>query len=195
MSDNPKIGPEKRRLAICVFCGSSYGDNPAFAAAAKELGAAIAAHGHSLVFGGGNIGLMGEVARAARDGGASIKGILPASLRYLEPPLSSREETIIVPDLQSRKAQMMAAADAFVVLPGGLGTFDEYFEVLTSAQLGLSAKPLVLVDLDGFFAPLRALVAHAIRHGFAKAEVEALQLYVASPEAAIDAINRYVPAP
>lgn len=187
-SDNPK-GPG-RRSAICVFCGSSYGVDPQYAAAAKRLGTLIAEHGYNLVFGGGNVGLMGEVARAARDGGAAVKGILPEFLKHLEPPLETDETVVVTPDLQSRKALMLSSADAFVILPGGLGTMDEYFEVLTSAQLHALSKPIVVLDTGGYFAPLKALVDHMIRSGFARPEILAFQHVVDSPQAAIATINR-----
>src|SRR5579864_5388313 len=130
MNDNPQNIQGMKRLTICVFCGSSHGVKPIYAATAKRLGEAIAEEGYGLLFGGGNVGLMGEVARAARDGGASVKGILPEFLRHLEPPLLTKEEVVVTPDLQTRKALMLALSDAFVVLPGGLGTLDEYFEIL-----------------------------------------------------------------
>ena len=194
MSEHPARPEELPKRAVCVFCGSSYGGDPAFAAAAKRLGRLIAENGHALVFGGGNVGLMGEVARAARDGGAPVTGILPEFLKHLEPPLESREIVEITPDLQERKKRMMELADAFVVLPGGPGTLDEYFEVVTSAQLRVFEKPIVVVDVKGYFAPLQALVAHVVANGFARAETLALTTTVPSPDAAIELINR-LPTP
>lgn len=190
MSDNPSPDLDKKRLFVCVFCGSSHGTDPAFAAAAKRLGELLAAHGYGLVFGGGNIGLMGEVARAVRDGGAPVKGILPEFLKHLEPPLTSKEEVVITPDLQTRKGVMLALADAFVVLPGGLGTFDEYLEVLTSAQLKAVVKPIVIADIAGYYEPLQALLAHAVRHGFAQPEVLALEHVARTADDAIAILNR-----
>lgn len=180
---------DNRRLALCVFCGSSPGHDPAFAAAAQRLGTLIGQGGHRLVFGGGNIGLMGEVARAARDSGSPVIGILPEFLRHLEPPLKGGEELVITPDLQQRKARMLALADAFVILPGGLGTLDEYFEVVTTAQLSVHAKPIIVVDIAGFYAPLDALLKHLVANGFAKPEIAALHRFVATPEEAMEAIS------
>ena len=134
---------EKTKPVICVFCGSSYGADPQYAAAARALGRLIAERGFSLVFGGGGLGLMGETARAARDGGAPVPGVLPEFLRRIEQPPEWEKDLIITPDLQLRKTRMLAMADAFVVLPGGPGTMDEFFEVVTSAQLGVLAKPIV----------------------------------------------------
>ncbi len=191
---NPPSDKEKRRRAVCVFCGSSPGRDPRHAEAAQELGTLLAANGFSLVFGGGNIGLMGEVARAVRAGGASVIGVLPKFLEHLEPPLRSAEELIVTPDLQQRKQRMLALADAFVILPGGLGTLDEYFEVLTSAQLHALGKPVILVNVAGYFDPLKALLDHVVREGFANASVFDLQHIVASPHEALTKLLLRSPA-
>ena len=152
---------------ICVFCGSSPGNNPAYAEAAREIGRLIGERGHTLVFGGGAVGLMGEVARTARSFAAPIIGILPVFLRGIEPPLKSAEELIITPDLQQRKSRMLALADAFVILPGGLGTLDETLEIITWKQLGLHDKPIVLVDVADYWTPLYELFQHCVAAGFA----------------------------
>jgi uncharacterized protein (TIGR00730 family) len=177
------------RRRICVFCGSSPGNEPAYAEAARELGRLIGENGHTLVFGGGNVGLMGEVARAARAAGGPVIGILPSFLRGLEPPLKSAEELIVTPDLQQRKSRMLALADAFVILPGGLGTLDEYFEVITTTQLRVHAKPIVVVDVGHYFAPLKQLLDHVVAQGFALAEIKSHQFFVATPREAIDTIE------
>ena len=190
MNHNPLKIPGLKRLTICVFCGSSHGAKPVYAAAAKRLGELIALNGYSLVFGGGNVGLMGEVAQAARDGGANVRGILPEFLKHLEPPLLTKEKVVITPDLQSRKALMLSGSDAFVVLPGGLGTLDEYFEVLTSAQLHVLGKPIVLVNIDDYFAPLAALLQQITSQGFARPEIASLQHVVPTAEDAVETLNR-----
>lgn len=181
---------KKSRPALCVFCGSSEGSDPRYAAAAKRLGELIAARGLSLLFGGGGLGLMGVVARAARDGGAPILGVMPDFLRGIEKPPEWERELILTPDLQLRKTRMLALADAFVVLPGGAGTMDEFFEVVTSAQLRVLAKPIVLVSIGGYFEPLLALMRHLVAHGFARAEVLQLYTTVETPEAALDAVAK-----
>jgi uncharacterized protein (TIGR00730 family) len=190
----PSHDKEKRRRAVCVFCGSSPGRDPRYAEAARQLGTLLAANGFSLVFGGGNIGLMGEVARAVRAGGAPVIGVLPKFLEHLEPPLRSAEELIVTPDLQQRKQRMLALADAFVILPGGLGTLDEYFEVLTSAQLHALGKPVILVNVAGYFDPLKALLDHVVSEGFANANLFELQHIVAGPEEAIATLLLKSPA-
>lgn len=177
-----------------MFCGSSPGVRPSYAEAARGLGTAIGEAGHTLVFGGGAVGLMGEVARAARSAGAPIIGILPAFLRGIEPPLKSAEELIITPDLQQRKARMLALADGFVILPGGLGTFDEYFEVITTTQLRVHAKPIIVVDVDNYFAPLRALLDRVVEQGFARAEIASYHTFVATPREAVEKISSLLAA-
>lgn len=170
---------------VCVFCGSSPGAKPVYAQAAREFGQQLGQKGYRLVFGGGGVGLMGEVARAARDAGAPVIGILPAFLRSLEPPLKSAEELIVTPDLQQRKARMLALADAFVILPGGLGTLDEYFEVITTTQLRVHAKPIIVVNVEGYFDPLKALLERVIEQEFARMEITSYHAFVATPAEAI----------
>jgi uncharacterized protein (TIGR00730 family) len=183
--------PHKDKVKrVCVFCGSSVGRDPAYAQAARALGALIGAHGLKLVFGGGNIGLMGEVAREAYHHGAKVLGVMPAFLRYLEPPLQKGEALEFTPDLQARKNRMLALADAFIILPGGLGTLDEFFEVVTSKQLGVFAKPIVVLNTKGYFDPLRALLDHVVREGFARRTIGSHCRYAATPQAAIAAIIR-----
>ena len=176
--------------AICVFCGSSFGTDPAFAEAARIVGAGIAQMGARFVFGGGGLGLMGEAARAAREAGTQVLGILPGFLRDVEPPLSHGETTEIVSDLFVRKQKMIALSDAFVVLPGGLGTFDEFFEVLTAAQLHVESKPIVVVNVNGYFDPLDAVVRNAIKMGFARDTARALYDMADGPEAALATLKR-----
>src|SRR5450432_1399687 len=154
--------------AICVFCGSSFGDHPAYRDAARAVGAGIAKMGYSLVFGGGGLGLMGEVAKAVLEGGREIQGIMPAFLQALEPGVSPQEKLIITPHMQERKTLMLQMSDAFLVLPGGLGTFDEFFEVATEAQLGVHAKPIIVVNVNGYFDTLDALLHATIEAGFAR---------------------------
>src|SRR5256885_7316698 len=185
--------PNKK--VLCVFCGSSMGHEEAYGEAARRTGRLIAERGFSLVFGGGSLGLMGQVARAARDAGAPVIGIIPEFLRHLEPPLKRAEELIVTPDLYQRKDRMMALASAFIILPGGLGTLDEFFEVVTSAQLDQHGKPVVVVNVAGFFDPLKGLPAHHIRAGFARSDIHALFRFVATPDEAIDLIETLLAAP
>ena len=181
---------EKKTPVICVFCGSSFGADPQYAAAARRLGTLIADRGFSLVFGGGTPGLMGEVSRSVKDGGGAVTGVLPDFLRWVERPADWEQNLIITPDLQLRKTRMLAMADAFVVLPGGAGTMDELFEVVTSAQLRVLNKPIVLVDIKNYFAPLETLMQHLVREGFAKPAMLELYTLVETPDAAVETVAR-----
>jgi hypothetical protein len=176
---------ENNRPTICVFCGSSHGSDASYAIAARRFGTLIAERGFSLLFGGGYIGLMGEVAHAARLGGAHVTGVLPEFLRHLELPSQDAQKMVITADLQERKRLMLAYSDAFAVLPGGLGTLDEFFEAVTSAQLNALGKPVVLLDTGGFFGPLEALLAHVVAKDFAGERIGSLYHRAATPEDAI----------
>jgi uncharacterized protein (TIGR00730 family) len=145
---------------ICVYCGSSLGSDPAFAAAADELGAAIAGMGARLVFGGGGRGLMGRVARAAMAAGGEVVGIIPRFLLEREDATHEWSEQIVVDDMHQRKQLMFDHADAFVALPGGVGTLEELVEQLTWVQLDRHKKPVVIADIAGFWRPLLSLMAH-----------------------------------
>lgn len=175
-----------KKTAICVFCGSSVGRNPRYRDAARLLGSLIAQRGYSLVFGGGALGLMGETARAVRDGGAPVLGVLPEFLRYVEPPMKSGEELIVTPSMQERKLRMLSLSDAFIALPGGVGTYDEILDILGTKQLGVHTKPMVLVNTGNFFAPLVAALTHVVDEGFALASISDLFHLAATPEAAME---------
>ncbi len=178
-----------KKSSLCVFCGSATGHDPQYRQAAFRLGSQMAARGYTLVFGGGNLGLMGETARAVHDGGASVLGVLPEFLRYVEPPMKAGEELIITPNMQERKLRMMALAEAFIALPGGIGTYDEILEVLSTKQLGVHSKPMVLINTGDFFVPLINSLAHVVREGFALANISELFHIVPTPEAALDFID------
>jgi uncharacterized protein (TIGR00730 family) len=167
---------------VCVYCGSGFGGDPAFRAAAETLGTAIAQAGMGLVYGGGDVGLMGTVARAALTAGGHVTGIIPDFLQAREHMLADVQETVVVPDMHTRKRLMFERSDAFVTLPGGIGTLEELVEQLTWAQLGRHRKPVVLVSVAEFWAPLLALFEHMRGHGFIR---EGLDLsYLVAREAA-----------
>jgi uncharacterized protein (TIGR00730 family) len=168
---------------VCVFCGSSPGARPAYAAAARALGAAVAAEGLGLVYGGANVGLMKVVADAALAGGAEVIGIIPESLMTRELGHPGLTTLHVVPSMHARKALMADHADAFVALPGGFGTFEEFFEVVTWTQLGLHAKPCGLLNVDGFYDPLLAFVDHATAERFIRPETRAIVVADADPAA------------
>ncbi len=154
--------------SLCVFCGSSSGANPNHLEAARALGRGLADRGIELVYGGANIGVMGTVADAALDAGGRVTGVLPRHFEAMEIGHRGTTELVLGDSLQARKTLMIGRADGFVVLPGGLGTLDEAFEVITWRQLGLHDKPIVIVDIDGYWAPLDALIDAVIRGGYAK---------------------------
>ena len=151
---------------ICVYCGSANGAEPLFARAAQALGRAIAEAGIGLVYGGGDNGLMGTVARAALDHGGHVTGIIPDFLQQREVMLHDAQELIVVPDMHTRKRLMFEEADAFVALPGGIGTLEELVEQLTWVQLDRHSKPVLIADIGGFWAPLLALMEHMREAGF-----------------------------
>jgi uncharacterized protein (TIGR00730 family) len=145
---------------VCVYCGSSPGTNPRFSEAAAAFGKILGENGIRLVYGGGSLGLMGAVATAALDHGGSVTGIIPEFLNTRERMLSRVQELIVTPDMHERKRLMFERSDAFVALPGGVGTLEELVEQLTWQQLGRHSKPILLANIDGFWEPLLALLAH-----------------------------------
>ena len=159
-----------RARHVCVYCSSSTAVDRAHVAVARELGAALAARGDVLVWGGATVGLMGEVARAARAGGGRTIGVIPDSLRAVEIADQAADELVVTDDMLTRKAELARRADAFVALPGGFGTLEELLEQLTNRLLGFHDKPVVLVDVDRFWQPLLALFEHLYRERFAHPE-------------------------
>ncbi len=160
--------------SICVFCGSRVGADPAYAASARALGQGLAAAGIGLVYGGGRIGLMGLVADAALAAGGTVHGVIPDFLQRREVAHAGATAMEVTTSMHDRKARMFELADAFVILPGGLGTFDETFEVITWRQLGLHDKPILICDIAGWAQPLLALLDSSIAAGFAAPTARAL---------------------
>jgi uncharacterized protein (TIGR00730 family) len=145
---------------VCVYCGSGPGTNPRFVEAAVALGKTFAENDVRLVYGGGSLGLMGAVAKSTLDHGGSVTGIIPEFLTARENALARVQELIVTPDMHERKRLMFERSDAFIALPGGIGTLEELVEQLTWQQLGRHAKPILLANIDGFWEPLLALLAH-----------------------------------
>ena len=170
--------------SICVYCGSRPGKHPAYMQAAEAFGQSIAKQGWRLVYGAGDVGLMGAVARAAQAAGADTFGVIPTHLMDMEVGKRDLTTFVVTENMHERKKVMYMNADAIVVLPGGAGSLDEFFEVLTWAQLGLHAKPIVVLNVNGYWAPLLALVDHAIAEGFADASLKALFTVIDTPDAA-----------
>lgn len=160
--------------SICVFCGARAGRNPAHAAAAGATGRMIADAGWRLVYGAGDVGLMGEVARAAQAAGAKTLGVIPTHLLSREMGKRDLTSFVITEDMHERKKVMFMNSDAIVVLPGGAGSLDEFFEVLTWAQIGLHGKPIFLLNMAGYWTPLAALIDHVVTEGFADPSIRTL---------------------
>lgn len=158
--------PHATLRSVCVYCGSSPGLDPAYMQAATALGTAMGREGVKLVYGGGSNGLMGAVARATLDAGGQVLGIIPEFLKAKERMLADAQELVVVPDMHTRKRLMFERADAFVALPGGVGTLEELIEQLTWAQLGQHKKPILIANLNGFWSPLRDLLDHMREAGF-----------------------------
>jgi uncharacterized protein (TIGR00730 family) len=156
---------------VCVYCGSGSGTNPSFIESAKALGKALAESGIRLVYGGGSVGIMGAVASSALDHGGRVTGIIPDFLTAKENALKRVQEMIVTPDMHERKRLMFEHSDAFVALPGGIGTLEELVEQLTWQQLGRHSKPVLLANIDGFWEPLLALIAHMRATQFIRANL------------------------
>src|SRR5215213_6107282 len=168
----PPKGPMPAIQTICVYCGSGFGSDPVFVQTAAELGRAMAENGISLVYGGGNVGLMGTVARSVLDHGGHVTGLIPDFLKTREKMLDDVQETVVVSDMHTRKRLMFERSDAFVALPGGIGTLEELVEQMTWAQLGQHTKPILLLSIDGFWKPLLTLLAHMREQGFIRPGLE-----------------------
>ncbi len=152
--------------SVCVFCGSREGNDSRYADAARDLGRALASRGIRLVFGAGSIGLMGIVADAAAEAGGEVAGVIPEFLERLEVGRTDCDEFIVTDSMHSRKQRMFEMSDAFISLPGGLGTLDETFEIITWRQLNLHDKPIIIWDVAGYWKPLAQLVENTIENGF-----------------------------
>lgn len=175
--------------SVCVYCGSRAGAMPEYAAAAQELGAALAQNHMRLVYGAGDVGLMGEVARAAQAAGGETFGVIPSHLVRREVGKSDLTTYVVTETMHERKKVMLWNADAIVLLPGGAGSLDELFEALTWRQLGLHAKPIVILNTAGYWEPLRALMAHVVAQGFAGSETADYLIWADTPVAAIAALR------
>jgi uncharacterized protein (TIGR00730 family) len=178
---------------VCVFCGSSPGRDPVYLEAARRLGRTLARRGLGLVYGGGSVGLMGAVADAVLAEGAEVVGVIPRALQLRELAHGGLTTLHVVGSMHERKAKMAELAHAFIALPGGMGTLEEFAEILTWAQLGLHARPCGLLDVAGYYRPLVAFFDQAAAHGFVKPEHRRLVLVDEDPEALLDAFVAWQP--
>jgi len=186
-----RAGALLRRPArsICVYCGSGPGNKPVYAAAARTLGCALAGAGIGLVYGGGGHGLMGEVARATIAAGGYVTGIIPEFLINREHMLREADELVVTRDMHERKRLMYERSDAFVALPGGIGTLEELVEQLTWSQLGQHAKPIVVVNIEGFWAPFLSLLAHMKADAFIRNGLDVSFAVVETAERIVPAVS------
>jgi uncharacterized protein (TIGR00730 family) len=180
--------------SVCVYCGSSLGANPRHAEAARQVGTELAGRGIRLVYGGGRIGLMGQVADAVLAGGGQVIGVIPEHLQVQEKGHRGVTELHVVPSMHERKNLMFELSDAFVILPGGFGTLDEAFEMLTWRQLQLHDKPILFLNIEGYWTPFGKLVDQFIGEGFARESSRRLFMMVDAVEEVIPALLRE-PAP
>jgi uncharacterized protein (TIGR00730 family) len=177
-------------LSICVFCASSSRIDQRYVELAAEAGAELARRGHSLVSGGATVSSMGAVARAARDGGAHTVGVIPRALVSVEISDEDSGELIVTDDMRSRKGEMDRRSDAFLVLPGGLGTLEELFEIWTARVLGMHDKPIAILDPFGLYDPLKDLMDHLLDQGFARPKIYDAIGWTSSVTEALDHLER-----
>jgi uncharacterized protein (TIGR00730 family) len=181
--------------AVCVYCASSTRADPAYVSLAADVGTALAARGHSLVSGGGALSAMGAVTRAARAGGARTVGVIPKALLELEVGDVDSDELLVVEDMRERKGLMEARADAFLALPGGIGTLEELLEVWVGRSLGLHDRPVVALDPDGVYAPLRAQVDLLLERGLVRPQAAGALQWASTVQEALDLVEAGIAAP
>ena len=175
--------------AICVYCASSTRIDPSYVTLAADVGTALARRGHSLVSGGGDLSMMGAVAQAARAGGARTVGVIPQALLDVEVGDRDADELLVVDDMRVRKGLMDDRSDAFLALPGGLGTLEELFEVWVARSLGMHSKPVVALDVDGLYAPLRLQIEVMADRGFVRAPAVSALQWATTVEQALDLVE------
>jgi len=180
---------------ICVFCGSSPGARPEYAEAARKLGKELVERGIGLVYGGGNVGLMGEIARTVVCSGGDVIGVVPRSLALREVAFLDLADLRVVGSMHERKALMAELSDGFIALPGGLGTVEEFFEVLTWAQLGIHSKPCGLLDVSGYYSRMIDFVHHAVEEQFVEMGHLSALLIDDSPARLLESFISFAPCP
>ena len=178
---------------ICVFCGSSLGGHPAYQEAAQELARVLVQQELDLVYGGGGVGLMGILADTVLSLGGRVYGVITEALMAREVGHLHLTELAVVPSMHERKARMSSMADGFVALPGGFGTFEELFEVITWAQLGLHSKPIGLLNVGGYFSPLLELIGHGVKEGFIQSSHRCLVVASQDPRELVCSLRQYTP--
>jgi uncharacterized protein (TIGR00730 family) len=181
----------RKLTRVAVFCGSNSGARPAYGEGARALGRELAARDIGLVFGGGRVGLMGEIARAVVDAGGKVTGVIPEGLLLREVGFKELDDLRVVKTMHERKALMAELSDAFIAMPGGCGTFEELFEVLTWSQLGIHDKPCAVLDVEGYYAPLLELLDRGVAERFLRPEHRAMLLASSDPQHLLDRLAAY----
>lgn len=181
------------RKNICVYCGASFGNDPAYVDVAKQLGAEIAAQGRSLVYGGGAKGLMGIVADEVLKAGGEVIGVIPDRLVQAETAHKGITDLRIVPDMHVRKSTMIELADGFIALPGGIGTLEELFEVWTWSQIGYHSKPVGVLNVNGFYEPMKAFLQHIVDEGFVRQSYLDTLIISKDPTDILNQFDNYMP--
>eukprot|EP01101_Sappina_pedata_P001511 TRINITY_DN11594_c0_g1_i1.p2 TRINITY_DN11594_c0_g1~~TRINITY_DN11594_c0_g1_i1.p2 ORF type:complete len:206 (+),score=66.26 TRINITY_DN11594_c0_g1_i1:331-948(+) len=178
--------------SLCIFCGSSLGSKESFAAASKELAELMLAKNINLVYGGGNVGIMGLVASTIESGNGGILGIIPKALSPKECSGRMIGQVIVVEDMHARKALMAKNSDGFIALPGGFGTFEEILEVISWSTLGIHSKPIGILNIDGFYDPLIAMFDNGFEYGFIKPSLRGLIVVASGPQELLEKMQAYV---
>jgi len=178
---------------ICVFCGTNAGERPEYGAAARELGKLLADEGIELVYGGASVGIMGELADAVHEHGGHVTGIIPQQLMKKEAAHTGIPDLIVVASMHQRKSQMADLSDGFIALPGGIGTLEGYFEILTWGQLRIHSKPSGILNVAGYFDHLIAFLDHAVEEGFLKQEHREMIVVESDPRKLLERLKEYAP--
>ena len=180
-------------MRFCVFCGSNHGSRPVYREAAEELGVLLARRGHGIVYGGGRVGLMGRLADAALAAGGEVIGVIPEALATRELAHAGLTQMHVVGSMHARKTLMAELAEGFIALPGGFGTFEELFEIVTWAQLGIHGKPIGVLNVAGYYDALVELVEHSVREAFVREENKDLFVVADRCEALLERMARHAP--
>jgi uncharacterized protein (TIGR00730 family) len=188
------MAPTSKFNRICVFCGTNPGERPEYGAAARALGKLLADEDIELVYGGASVGIMGELADAVHEGGGHVTGIIPQQLMKKEAAHTGIPDLIVVASMHQRKSQMADLADGFIVLPGGIGTLEGFFEILTWRQLGIHNKPCGVLNVAGYFDLLTGFLDHAVKEGFLTADHRQMIMVESDPAKLLERMGKHAPA-
>jgi uncharacterized protein (TIGR00730 family) len=187
------MATDRQLNRICVFCGTNPGSRPTYGAAARELGRVLAEQNIELVYGGASVGIMGELADSVQEHGGHVTGIIPQQLMEKEAAHTGIRNLIVVASMHQRRSQMADLSDGFIALPGGIGTLEGFFEILTWGQLGIHAKPSAILNVDGYFDGLTGFLDHAVREGFLTEEHRHAIIVESEPKPLLERMRVYTP--